>query len=251
MDATSGQPMIRLYDEFADWWTLLSAPADYEEEASFYTALIAETAAGPVSDVLELGSGGGNNASFLKHSFRMTLVDLSPRMLEVSKRLNPECEHLEGDMRTVRLGRTFDAVFIHDAIMYMTSEDDLRAAIQTAWEHLRPGGAAVFAPDAVREHFKPATDHGGHDEDGRSLRYLEFSHDPDPSDTTYVVDYAYLLKEADGSARVEHDRHIEGIFPRDTWLRLLRETGFEPRVHLFDHSEIEPGTYEIFAARRP
>ena len=36
----------------------------------------------------------------------MTLVDLSEEMLAVSRELNPECEHLQGDMRTLRLGRT-------------------------------------------------------------------------------------------------------------------------------------------------
>jgi hypothetical protein len=40
----------------------------------------------------------------------MTLVDLSEEMLVVSRQLNPECQHHQGDMRTVRLGRTFDAV---------------------------------------------------------------------------------------------------------------------------------------------
>lgn len=41
-------------------------------------------------------------------------------------------------MRTVRLGRTFDAVFVHDAVDYMTSEDDLRHVIETAFVHCRP-----------------------------------------------------------------------------------------------------------------
>src|SRR3972149_1508073 len=59
--------------------------------------------------VLELGSGGGNNASHMKAHFKLTLVDRSPAMLAVSRALNPECEHLEGDMRTLRLGRGFDA----------------------------------------------------------------------------------------------------------------------------------------------
>ena len=77
-------------------------------------------------------------------------------MLELSRGLNPGCEHLLGDMRTLRLGRTFDAVLIHDAVMYMTSEADLRAALETAFVHLRPGGAAVVAPDCVRETFRPS-----------------------------------------------------------------------------------------------
>jgi trans-aconitate methyltransferase len=55
----------------------------------------------------------------------MTLVDLSEEMLAMSPQLNPECVHLQGDMPTVRLGRSFDALFIRDAIEYMTSESDL------------------------------------------------------------------------------------------------------------------------------
>src|SRR5262245_15324138 len=39
-------------------------------------------------------------------------------------KLNPECEHIVGDMRSMQLDRTFDVVFIHDAIAYMTNESD-------------------------------------------------------------------------------------------------------------------------------
>lgn len=58
-------------------------------------------------------------------------------------------------MCTVRLGRTFDAVLVHDAVMYLTTEDDLRQAIATTYVHVRPGGVAVFAPDYVSETFRP------------------------------------------------------------------------------------------------
>ena len=77
-------------------------------------------------------------------------------MLALSRTLNPECEHLEGDMRTLRLGREFDVVFIHDAISYLTTEEDLRAAIETAAAHVRPGGVVILTPDATTEIFKPA-----------------------------------------------------------------------------------------------
>ena len=176
----------RLYNDLASWWPLLSPPEDYAEEAEFYRRLLVEASDPPPRTLLELGSGGGNNASFLKAHFELTLVDRSPGMLAVSRALNPTCEHVEGDMRTVRLGRVFDAVFIHDAVCYMTSEEDLRAAMATVVIHCRPGGVALFAPDAVTETFRPSTDHGGVDGAGRALRYLEWTWDPDPSDTTYL-----------------------------------------------------------------
>jgi hypothetical protein len=134
-------------------------------------------------------------------------------------------------MRTLRLGRTFDLVLIHDAIMYMTDEQSLREAITTARVHCRPGGGAVFVPDHVRETFEPATDHGGEDGvDGRALRYLEWTWDPDPGDTTFESVYTFVLREPGGSMSAELDRHRFGLFPRAVWLQVLRDAGFHPRV---------------------
>jgi trans-aconitate methyltransferase len=241
----------KLYRDLAEWWPLLSAPEEYAEEAALYQSALIEGSKRPLTTLLELGSGGGSNASHLKGRFKMTLVDPSPGMLAVSRRLNPDCEHVQGDMRTVRLDRRFDAVFVHDAVVYMTTEADLKAAIETAFVHCEPGGVALFAPDHVRENFSPSTDHGGHDGDLRGLRYLEWTWDPDPGDSTYLVEYAYLLKDRDGSVHVEHDRHTEGLFARTDWLTWLSEAGFEPRVVPVDHSELEPGQYEVFVAARP
>lgn len=252
-DAPAADPAgPRLYGELAAWWPLMSAPEEYVEEAELYGRALAGGCARPPRSCLELGSGGGNNASHLKARFAMTLVEPSPGMLEVSRRLNPECEHVQGDMRTVRLGRRFDCVFVHDAVAYMTTEADVRSAIETAFVHCEPGGAALFAPDHLRENFQPSTDHGGNDgDDGRGLRYLEWTWDPDPADCTYTVDYAYLVREADGSVRAVHDRHVEGLFSRGEWLRWLAEAGFRPEVVPLDHSELEPGMYEVFVARKP
>ena len=241
----------KLYGDLSEWWPLLSAPADYAEEAGFYGRTVRDACTYSPVTLLELGSGGGNNASHLKADFRMTLVDPSTGMQAHSRAINPECEHIVGDMRTVRLGRQFDAVFVHDAIVYMLTEDDLRQAVETAFVHCRPGGAALFAPDHVRENFSGSTDHGGHDGDGRALRYLEWTWDPDPSDSTYLVDYVYMLRERDGSVRAEHDRHVEGLFGRGDWLRILSDAGFAASRVPFDHSELEPGTYEVFIGRKP
>lgn len=243
--------MSRMYDELASWWPLLSAPAEYEEEAAFYGRLLAETCGRAVGTLLELGSGGGNNASHMKALASLTLVEPAAGMLEVSRALNPECEHVAGDMRTVRLGRTFGAVFVHDAVCYMTTEADLRAAMATALVHCAPGGAVLFAPDYVRETFLPGTEEGGRDEGTRGLRYLEWMWDPDPDDTTYTVDYAFLLREVDGNVRAVHDRHIEGLFSRADWLHWLTETGFvDVRSVPFEHSEVEPGAHEVFVGRK-
>ena len=234
----------KLYGEIADWWPTFSRPEDYSEEAAFFDRVLMRSYKPPPRTVLELGSGGGNSAFHLKAHFAMTLVDLSPQMLAVSKALNPECEHVEGDMRTVRLGRTFDAVFIHDAICHMTTEADLGAVMRTAFEHCRPGGVALFVPDFVRETFVEYTDHGGNDTDQGGVRYVQWTTDPDPKDTKYFVDFAILLRDVQGDMRVVHDRHTYGLFARAQWLRLMRDAGFGRSVVVDDY------TRDLFVGRR-
>jgi SAM-dependent methyltransferase len=238
----------RLYHDIAEWWPVISPTSDYAEEATLYVDMIRDPARRPVREVLELGSGGGNNASHMKRAFDMTLVEPSDKMRENSRKLNPECEHLPGDMRHVRLGRTFDAVFLHDAVMYMTTEDDLRSALETVAVHLAPGGVALVAPDATRESFSEATEHGGgEDESGRRARYLAWTLPPEPGGNTYTVHYAFVLREADGDVRVVHDVHREGLFPRATWLRLFREVGLEAELA---PRTIEGTEYDAFVATR-
>ncbi len=69
-----------MYGRLASWWPLLSAPEDYAEEADYYRRVLEAAGIDPMEKVLELGSGGGNNASHMKHRFRMTLLDASPDM---------------------------------------------------------------------------------------------------------------------------------------------------------------------------
>jgi SAM-dependent methyltransferase len=241
----------RFYGELAEWWPLISPPEEYVEEAAFAAAVLGGSASIPVREVLELGSGGGHNAVHLKSRFDLTLVDLSEQMLAVSRRLNPECAHHQGDMRSVRLGRKFDAVFVHDAVDYMITEPDLALAMSTAFTHCRPGGVAVFVPDNTAATFSPGTDHGGIDgADGRGVRFLDWVWDPDPSDTWVQTEYAFLLRDSDGSVRMVHESHRTAVFSRDVWLRLLAETGFEPSTVTEETTE-ERTPRELFIGRRP
>jgi SAM-dependent methyltransferase len=242
---------MRIYSDLAPWFHLLTHPSDYEQEATYYTRVIEAASDGRARTLLELGSGGGNNASHMKAKFECTLTDLSEEMLALSRTINPECEHVQGDMRTLRLGRTFDAVFVHDAVMYMATEDDLAAVIDTAALHAAPGGVVVLVPDTLRETFVPDVKHGGHDdEDGRSLRYLEWTYDPDPNDTRFEVDFAVILHEQGAPTRVVHDHHVFGLFGRDVWLRLIAKARLVTLVvDGIEHPH--PGEFEMFVARLP
>ncbi len=240
----------RLYQDLAEWWPLISPAVEYVEEAA-YVATVLNSASIPVRDVLELGSGGGHNAGHLKASFAMTLVDLSGDMLAVSRPLNPECAHHLGDMRSVRLGRTFDAVFVHDAVDYMTSEADLRSVIETAFGHCRPGGIAVFVPDRTLESFQAESDQGGSDDpSGRGAHFVARLWDPDPADCWVQGDYTFLLRETDGSVLVVRETHRMGLFSRYVWLALLADAGFRPEA-VTEVTTEDRKPRELFLGHRP
>jgi len=235
-------PGPRFYDEFAEWWPLFSPPAEYVEEARDLLERL-----GPVPNpatLLELGSGGGSLAHHLKDRFHLTLTDRSPGMLAVSRAVNPECEHVVGDMRSLMLDRRFDVVLIHDAIMYATEPSDVQAALRTAAVHCRVDGRVIVLPDYVRETFLPGTDQGGEDaSDGRGFRYLEWRWDPDAADDTYVVHYAFLMREARGEVNLVHDQHVEGLFARASWLQGFRDVGLQATT------SVDPWGRDVFVAR--
>jgi hypothetical protein len=72
--------VTRLYGDLAGWWQAISPPSEYAEEGALYVEMIRSATRRPVREVLELGSGGGNNASHMKRHFAMTLVEPSDEM---------------------------------------------------------------------------------------------------------------------------------------------------------------------------
>jgi trans-aconitate methyltransferase len=248
IDGPSETSQPALYGDMVDWYRLVDPPEDHREETSRYLVAFEAAISPQPMTLLELGSGAGHNAVHLKRRLRCTLTDCSDRMLTLSRELNPECEHLVGDMRDLRLGRQFDAVLVHDAICHMTTEADLAAAIETAFVHTRPGGAAIFAPDDYRDTFAEVCQLDEAQEGERALRSLEWSWDPDPNDTTTVTEYVFLLRTAQ-QMRLVHDRHVEGLFSLATWRSLISGAGYE--VETLPRPTTETSSNEVFICRRP
>lgn len=218
---------VILYDKLAYLWPVISPPEDYADEAVYWRDAIRESLGLGRHRLLELGVGGGHNLSHLTDEFDAVAVDISPKMLDLSRLLNPTVEHHLGDMRTFRLpGQHFDAVLVHDAICYMQTEDDLRQAFATARFHLRPGGLLLIAPDLVRDTFRPGMRLSWSTErDGVKINTEEIVYDADPADTLVESHFTYTITEK-GAKRVERDVHVTGIFPIATWTALMEEAGF-------------------------
>jgi len=230
MIIASDRDQRRMYGDLAWVWPIMSNPGEYVHESERFAALIKQYAQIQTRTLLNLGCGGGNNDNTLKKHFEVTGTDISEGMLANAKRLNPEVRYLAGDMRTLRLGETFDAVVVFDSISYMQAESELLAVFQTAFEHLKPGGAFVTYQENDPRTFKQnAVRHQIESKANTELVFIENYYDPDPADTTIEGTFLYLIRKS-GELHVEMDRHVLGIFPRKIWLTLLRKTGFHVKV---------------------
>ena len=247
-----GKNTLRLYDGLAWLWPIWGGAEEYADYCSHVTRLIREHAQIPVRSLLNIGCGGGKNVLNLKHDYEVTGLDLSPRMLALARELNPECEFLQGDMRTFSLNRTLDAVLMDDAISYMATRADLGSAFLTAWQHLNPGGVMVAGPDDTKETFVQnrtvATPAVGKEKPANvDVVFVENDYDPDPTDDNYEGTMVYLIRE-DGRLRVETDHHILGLFALDVWRETLNEVGFT--IH--QEKYVEGGKEHVtFACLKP
>lgn len=124
-----------LYDHFADGDTSVSTVVGQ---------LLADRAD---AAVLDLGCGTGLHLAALRRSFGCiaTGVDLQPGLIDYGQAAHPGLELLIGDLRSIRLGRQFDAVLcLGNSLSYQLTDADLRAAAETFATHTRPGGHVVI-----------------------------------------------------------------------------------------------------------
>jgi hypothetical protein len=230
----------RLYGDLAWVWPFLSPPEDYVEEVESFRRRFSLHGVPDGARVLHLGSGGGSIDFHLKRHYRVTGMDISPEMLARAGRVNPEVEYVLGDIRTARLGRTFDAVLLHDASAYMTTLEQLFQAYETAAAHLERGGVMVTPPEELRSRF---VQHRSSVQDrtvgDRTVTTIELDYDPDRSDSCFEKAFIFAIREGHVLS-VEWDVHHMGLYDLSEMIAAMERAGFRPRVSRWELSDLPP-----------
>jgi len=241
----------RMYSDLAWTWPIISPPEDYIAEAEAAARLIKAHARIPVREVLNLGCGGGHNDFTLRKYFDLTGIDISEDMLSLARELNPEVEYVAGDMRSVRLGRQFDAVVIFDSINYMRTLDSLASAFKTACSHLRPGGVMLTCVESTKETFQQnQTIHSTHKNGDVEIALIENDYDPNSDDNWYEANYVYLIRRS-GELTIETDCHLLGLFSLSDWLELMRGWGCDIRQVTTPEFAVDGRPFPILLGLKP
>jgi SAM-dependent methyltransferase len=217
----------RLYKDLAWLWPLWEDLEIYKNESREIIRLIRKYSKIKVRTLLDIGCGGGKNASHFKKHFKVTGIDISRSMLRNARKLNPECKFIIADMRNFDLKQNFDSVFINDAHNYMITQRDLLKTFKMAYKHLKPDGVMVVHPDQTKSTFRQNSTHIWRSKRGdMDITFIENNYDPNPRDSTYESTFVFLIRKR-GKLRTEHDFHTGGIFSLNTWRKLLKHAGFK------------------------
>lgn len=220
------------YNELA--WTddLLGDPEAHEAEVTTYVGLIRRVAESAPTTLLHLGCGAGHFDRVFERHFAVTGVDLSLGMLERARAAHPDIEYVEGDMRTIRLSRQFDAVVIPDSIDYMATVEDLRQAIGTAAAHLVPGGVLLVVAKPAETYRDNTFAYTG-EASGLHVTLFESNYADPSRPGTYEATLVYLIRRQ-GELDIRSERQVLGLFPRRTWDEAFADAGFTMQATTLD-----------------
>jgi SAM-dependent methyltransferase len=184
-----------------------AAGKDYASEAADLHGLIQSLRPGAAT-LLDVACGTGAHLAHLQRWYAVTGADIDPAMLAVARRRCPGVDLVAADMRTLALGRRFDAVTcLFSSVAY---GDDLAGAVAALAAHVAPGGVLVV--------------------DGwiRPERWL----DPAPP-------HALTARSDDGSVAVSRVGHstTDGRRTRLDLQYLIGRTG-APTEHVVEHHDL-------------
>jgi len=133
-----------VFNAYSWYYDLLYRDKDYAAEVDYIDRMLQRHGV-TGSELLEFGSGTGKHGRLLaQRGYRVLGVERSVEMVAQMKLVDGfQCQ--VGDISTVQLGRTFDAVLsLFHVISYQVSNEAVQAVFTRAAEHLTPGGLFIF-----------------------------------------------------------------------------------------------------------
>jgi SAM-dependent methyltransferase len=247
---------------YADCYDALYQEKDYEAECDLIERLFTTYGNGQIKSVLDLGCGTGNHAIPLaRRGFEVIGVDRSESMLAQARdkalQVNPRLRDVfkDADIRSVDLGRQFDAALLMFAVLgYQLENADVLAALRAAHRHLRRGGLLLFdvwyGPAVLSQRPSERTKTIP-TADAKIVRVS--SSDLDPRHQTCAVRYRVRKVTAEQLLSETEEEHIvRYFFPLELEL-FLESAGFKPlRVGAFPEFDSDPDENSwnvLFAAR--
>ena len=231
MTAEDGGAGRGLYRRSAELYDLFYAGErkDYAAESAVVASIIS-TRAPDAQSLLDVGCGTGLHLEHLRARFTdVEGCDVSAAMLRIARRRLPGVRLTRADMRTLDLGRRFDAVVcLFSAIGYVTDAGELRQTWRRLASHLQPGGVAVVdgwvRPSMWLDRSRPMV---GVAADGSRV-VVRMDHGARDGDITTLT-MRHLVGTVEGIEDFV-ERHVLRLVDDDEHLAAMRQAGLRAEV---------------------
>lgn len=236
---------FKAYNELAWVDEILTDQESYQVETSVYINQIKKPINKDNITILHLGCGAGGHDYHFKKKFEVTGLDISPGMLEIARRVNPEVDYHLGDMRDFEFARCFDVVIIPDSIAYMSNLIDLRKVLVNAKKHLLTGGVIIIVAN-IKDNFRNSNFvYTGQTGD---IDVTLFENNHIISASSYEATLFYLIRQGT-EKNIYVETHTLGLFSYQEWLDLLTDMDLEisefDMNHLYDEFLKDDGEYNL------
>jgi dTDP-3-amino-3,6-dideoxy-alpha-D-glucopyranose N,N-dimethyltransferase len=211
---------------------------DYDGEAALVARHVRELLPAAES-LLDVACGTGAHLDAFARIFAgVEGIELSEPMLEAALALRPGLRLHRGDMRTFHIGRTYDVVTcMFGSIGYLTTVDELHAALRRFTAHLNPGGVVAIDPwwfpdtyldgyvaGAVIDSIADSTVDGA----VRTGTVARVSHSRREGDASRM-EVHYLVARPDIGVRHFVETHLISLFTREQYESAFRAAGLAVR----------------------
>jgi SAM-dependent methyltransferase len=220
-----------MYEKSARIYDLLyvgTGIKDYEAETAELCRIIEESSPG-ARTLLDVACGTGAHLAALSRWYEVEGADISPAMLAVARGRVPGVALHQADMRTIALGRTFDAVIcLFSSIGYITDPAEMRSAVARLAAHVAPGGVLVLdgwvRPDEWHDRFRPEPDIA-QDDEALVVRLAFTRRERDITN----LDMHHLVQTAEG---IDYfvENHRLALTPTEDYVSAVESAGLAARV---------------------
>lgn len=201
---------------------------DYPAESEALHAIIQEASPG-ARTLLDVACGTGAHLECLRRWYAVEGVDLSPEMLEVARARLRDVPLRVADMRTLHLGRRYDAVTcLFSAIGYVTDLSEMRSTIQRLADHVAPGGVLIVdgwvRPEDWGDDYRGGPDVAA--DDTTTVVRLTLSR---RTGSITEMDLHHLVRDADG---IDHfvEQHRLALVPTADYVAAFKSADLLARV---------------------
>lgn len=214
-----------MFTKSALYYDAIYSFKDYQAETQRLMELINEHLLSGGDRLLDVACGTGKHLQFLKETYEVEGLDLSPELLDIARARTPDVLYHHADMMDFDLGREFDVVTcLFSSIGYAKTLENLHRAVKCMADHLLAGGILVIEPWFTPDTWNVGTVHANF-VDEQELKIARMNISSIEGKLSYF-DFHYLIGTPEW---IEHfiERHELGLFDMDEMVEAFKTSGLE------------------------